>query len=136
MTAYHVYSDGETISRFRQVALRMEHPRDDHRGTTVSDEFEVGRAFFATAPKGDHVPLHPVSRRQLLIVLDGEYEFTSTAGDAIRLQRGDLLFADDAEGMGHLTDQLGDVGRILLVTIPPTLELEALITGPEAASAN
>src|ERR1700746_1338234 len=99
MTAYHMYSDEEKIWRFRRVEMKLQYRRSEHQGTSVSEEFDVGRAFFASAPQGEHVPLHAASRRQILVVLDGEYEFTSTTGEVMRLEKGDLLFADDAEGL-------------------------------------
>jgi hypothetical protein len=58
--------------------------------------------------------LHPAPRRQLVIVLGGEFEITTTHGDRRRFGPGDCLFADDVEGKGHTHE---DVGEDRLVTV-------------------
>jgi hypothetical protein len=69
------------------------------------------RQLLERRPKLD---LHPAPRRQLVIVLGGEFEITTTDGDHRRFGPGDCLFADDVEGKGH-THQ--DVGEDRLATV-------------------
>ena len=51
--------------------------------------------------------LHTPPRRQLVVVLRGELEITTTGGDQQRLCSGDCLFADDLNSKGHFTRQIG-----------------------------
>jgi len=52
--------------------------------------------------------LHAPPRRQLVVVLRGEMEITTTAGDQRRLRAGDGLVADDLGSKGHVTRDVGD----------------------------
>ncbi len=58
--------------------------------------------------------LHPPPRRQFVIVVRGQFEITTTAGDVHRFGPGDCLFADDMDSKGHTFE---DVGDDLLITM-------------------
>ena len=58
--------------------------------------------------------LHPPPRRQWVIILQGAMEISTTAGERRRFERGDCLLAEDMEGAGHETL---DVGNERLVTL-------------------
>jgi hypothetical protein len=68
--------------------------------TTLS----VGRL---TEPKADQ-GLHTPPRRQVVVVLRGALEVTTTAGDRHRFGPGDCLLADDLGTKGHVTRDVGD----------------------------
>jgi hypothetical protein len=52
--------------------------------------------------------LHTAPRRQLVIVLRGAFEITTTMGDHYRFGPGDCLFADDLDTKGHTFEDVGD----------------------------
>jgi hypothetical protein len=56
------------------------------------------------APQG----FHPAPRRQLVVVLRGAFEITTTQGQRARFGPGDCLFADDLESKGHTFEDVGD----------------------------
>jgi len=58
--------------------------------------------------------LHPPPRRQLVVILQGVLEISTTAGERRRFEAGDCLLAEDMEGKGHMTE---DVGTDRLVTL-------------------
>jgi hypothetical protein len=58
--------------------------------------------------------LHQPPRRQVVVVLRGALEVTTTAGDRYRFGPGDCLLADDRDTKGHITR---DVGEELLMTM-------------------
>jgi hypothetical protein len=58
--------------------------------------------------------LHPPPRRQLLVILGGEFEITTTSGDRQRFQPGDCIFVDDLGSEGHT---FADVGEDPLITL-------------------
>ena len=67
--------------------------------------------------------LHPAPKRQLLILLGGEYEITTTTGDQVRLQAGDCLFTDDLLSQGHYTRDVGaDPLTLVSIEIPDDWE--------------
>jgi uncharacterized cupin superfamily protein len=46
---------------------------------------------------------HPAPRRQLVVVLDGEFEIATTDGDRRTLTPGMIALVEDVEGRGHTT---------------------------------
>jgi hypothetical protein len=52
--------------------------------------------------------LHPAPRRQLVVVVRGAFEVTTTDGDRKRFRPGDCLFADDLDSKGHGFADVGD----------------------------
>jgi len=58
--------------------------------------------------------LHPPPRRQWVIILQGAMEISTTTGERRRLEPGDCLLAEDMQGSGHATE---DVGADRLVTL-------------------
>jgi hypothetical protein len=67
--------------------------------------------------------LHPAPRRQLVIVLQGEFEVTTTSGDSFQFHPGDCLLADDLDSKGHTHEDTGDQHSITIsVGVPPDWE--------------
>jgi quercetin dioxygenase-like cupin family protein len=62
----------------------------------------------------DRMPNHSPARRQWVIVLQGAMEIITDAGESLRLDAGDCVLAEDMDGVGHMTD---DVGEQRLVTL-------------------
>jgi hypothetical protein len=60
--------------------------------------------------------LHAPPRRQLVVLLQGGLEITTTGGDCQRLQPGDCLLAEDLDSEGHVTDDVGDE-RLMTLSI-------------------
>ena len=52
--------------------------------------------------------LHPPPRRQWVIILRGAMEISTENGERRRFQPGDCLLAEDLDGSGHRTDDVGD----------------------------
>lgn len=51
---------------------------------------------------------HSVSRRQLVVILAGSIEIEVGSGEKQIFRTGDLFFAEDTTGQGHVTRALGD----------------------------
>jgi hypothetical protein len=58
--------------------------------------------------------LHQPPRRQWIIILQGAMEISTTNGERRTFVPGDCLLAEDMEGIGHRTE---DVGERRLVTL-------------------
>jgi hypothetical protein len=52
--------------------------------------------------------LHPPPRRQWVVILQGAMEISTTSGDVRRLVPGDCLLAEDMDGKGHASEDVGD----------------------------
>ena len=54
------------------------------------------------------VDYHVAPRRQMIVVLRGAFEITTSLGERKRFERGDCLLADELEGKGHRFEDIGD----------------------------
>jgi hypothetical protein len=54
------------------------------------------------------VDFHVAPRRQMIVVLRGAFEITTSRGERKRFEPGDCLLAEDVEGEGHRFDDVGD----------------------------
>jgi hypothetical protein len=67
---------------------------------------------------------HTAPRRQIVVVLCGALEVTTTTGDCRRFNAGDCLLADDLDSKGHITREVGeDYLATLTIGIPPDWQL-------------
>jgi quercetin dioxygenase-like cupin family protein len=71
----------------------------------------TGITFYQGQP-GDFHDWHNAPRRQYVITLSGQAEFTIGDGTAMRLDPGDVLLAEDLTGRGHTTRVVGSEPRI------------------------
>jgi hypothetical protein len=109
MSFLRVYGDEQGDTHLIPVEL-PEVPTDDGPGSRFglsgipTTTLSIGRL---TGPKLDQ-GLHTPPRRQVVVVLRGALEVTTTAGDRHRFGRGDCLLADDLDSKGHITRDVGD----------------------------
>jgi hypothetical protein len=74
------------------------------------------------------VDYHVAPRRQMIVVLRGAFEITTSLGERKRFEPGDCLLAEDVEGEGHRFEDVGDEPMATLA-IGISLDWEA----PDAA---
>jgi hypothetical protein len=116
VTIYRVFGDDSGATHLATVDLPAGDGGDDNvrRRLTLRDipvtTMNVTE-LLDRMPDGD---LHTPPRRQLVVVLRGEMEITTTSGDRRRIRAGDGLVADDLNTKGHITR---DVGDDLLITL-------------------
>jgi hypothetical protein len=70
----------------------------------VSPPFAVEALVFVTMPDDvDTTVAHPAPRRQVVIVLDGEFEIETSDGDRRTFSPGGFALFEDTTGRGHVT---------------------------------
>jgi hypothetical protein len=74
----------------------------------MSDSFGCSSIFFRETPGGHVQDLHNAPRRQLIFLTSGILELESSAGRRFVCRPGDLIFAEDLQGKGHITRPLRD----------------------------
>lgn len=129
MTIYRLHGDESGETRLTQIELPVvENPGEGVakvRGLTGIPATTLGMAELV-----ERMPdygLHPAPWRQFLVVLQGEYEITTTSGDTCVLQRGDVLLTDDLGTRGHYTRDCGTDSLVLFsVRVPDDWELPSL----------
>jgi hypothetical protein len=84
----------------------------------VSEALAANAVVFVTLPADiRQIEPHPAPRRQLVVVLDGEFEIGTTDGDKRTLTPGMIALVEDVEGRGHTTT-VRSAGPATFLAIP------------------
>lgn len=75
----------------------------------ASKTFQGGPVFFRETPQGHVQDYHNAPRRQLIFLASGLLELEASDGGRVVCRPGDLIFAEDTSGRGHITRSLRDV---------------------------
>jgi hypothetical protein len=123
VTIYRVFGDDLGATHLARVELPATEGGDDHLRKTLAIR-DIPVTTMNVTELLERMPdgaLHTPPRRQLVVVLRGEMEITTTAGDQRRFRAGDGLVADDLDTKGHVTR---DVGDDLLITLAIGIDSE------------
>lgn len=93
-------TDGRACVEYREV------PLDAHAERPVSADVPVARMFFRETPAGHVHGKHRAPQRQFIFVTSGVGEIELDDGTTWRFQPGDVTFAEDTTGEGHITRTL------------------------------
>ncbi len=93
---------GESAIEVRRVPMSGE-------SRPASQTFGCGSIFFRETPQGHVQDWHNAPRRQLIFLTSGILELESSDGKRTICRPGDLIFAEDMRGKGHITRSLRDV---------------------------
>jgi quercetin dioxygenase-like cupin family protein len=113
----HTRPSGESAIEIRE--LPMSGPRP------TSPTFQAGALFFRETPEGHVQDLHNAPRRQLIFLTSGILELESSEGERFTCRPGDLIFAEDTQGKGHITRSLRDVRGFVHVSMPDDFDMSA-----------
>ena len=75
----------------------------------TSAQFQGGAVFFRETAEGHVQDFHNAPRRQLIFLTSGILEVETSEGSRYTCRPGDLIFAEDTRGKGHITRSLRDV---------------------------
>ena len=75
----------------------------------ASETFRSSGIFFRETPQGHVQDYHNAPRRQLIFLTSGILELEASDGGRFVCRPGDLIFAEDTAGKGHITRSLRDV---------------------------
>ncbi len=117
MRLYRIYSQpsGESAIEIREVPMTGARP--------TSATFQAGALFFRETPEGFVQDLHNAPRRQLIFLTSGLLELESSTGERFICRPGDLIFAEDTRGKGHITRSLRDVRGFVHVAMPEDFDV-------------
>ena len=74
----------------------------------MSETFKCDSIFFRDTPEGHVQGFHNAPRRQLIFLTSGILEVETSEGQRMICRPGDLVFAEDTDGRGHITRSLRD----------------------------
>jgi hypothetical protein len=107
---------GESAIEIRQVPMSK-------AGRPMSETFKCDSIFFRETPEGHVQDLHRAPRRQLVFLTSGILELESSEGRRLICRPGDLIFAEDMQGKGHITRSLRDTRGFVHVTVPEDFDV-------------
>ena len=115
MKVLRIFSDADGIARieWREVPLQR-----DAQGRATSPAFSARQFFFRETPPGHVHGRHRAPQRQLIFVTRGVGEIELEDGSRSRFEPGDLIFAENTTGQGHVTRTLEGIRGFFHVTVP------------------
>src|SRR5882672_800289 len=84
----------------------------------MSEAFKCDSIFFRDTPEGHVQDLHNAPRRQLIFLTSGILELETSEGRRVICRPGDLIFAEDMQGKGHITRSLRNTRGFVHVIMP------------------
>jgi hypothetical protein len=117
MNLFRVYGDGAGDTHLGKVELPFVDSANEPAGSRLTLQ-NIQTTSLDILERTDRRPddgFHAAPRRQMVAILQGALEITTTTGERHRFQQGECLFADDVGTKGHLTRDVGDELLILLM---------------------
>jgi hypothetical protein len=99
--------DGESRVEEMQVAFDMAAYAPPAPAFGVSDPTDAKRFIMVHFPAGWDSGLHPAPRRQLFVMLSGQFQGKSSGGAVMDLGPGDAILMEDTTGKGHSARTMG-----------------------------
>lgn len=123
LTRFVATEDGG--SRFVDHEVPFVHRHTDADGfvLTSSNRYPT-QVTISELPEGLSQSWHNAPRRQIVVVLSGTVEVTTTDGSSRRFGPGQLFLADDTTGQGHLTRTVDGPARIFVAPVPAELDID------------
>ena len=89
----------------------------------MSPTFQGGAMFCRETAEGHVQSYHNAPRRQLIFLTSGILELESSEGQRYICRPGDLIFAEDTTGKGHITRSLRDTRGFVHVAMPENFDV-------------
>lgn len=107
-----LFTNTDNKSYFKEIDAGIE---SNQPLGSYSKKFPVKKMMFREFEKGAEFPMHTAPQRQYIIYLEGEVEVETSSGEKRIFKPGDVLFATDLTGEGHITRTLTK-GKSIIVT--------------------
>ena len=106
-------------SRFEDVDIPLDNEREGAFGYTLmsSAAFSSAAICFVTLRADLDLVWHQAPARQLVFLLSGSVEVTTTDNEMRRWDSGDLFMAADISGRGHRTRVVGGPATVMFVPL-------------------
>ena len=118
MRVFRIFTkpSGESAVEVREVPMTVsERP--------TSETFQCGPVFFRETREGHVQDFHNAPRRQLIFLTSGILELETSEGARVICRPGDLIFAEDMKGKGHITRSLRDTRGFVHLTMPEDFDV-------------
>ena len=110
MRILNLFADADGEWHFREIDIDCTN--ETPWGLKISKRLPATAILFVEGTGTDADVLlqspHPSPCRQYVIWLDAEYELTASDGEKRVISVGEVVFAEDTTGKGHITKPLGE----------------------------
>jgi hypothetical protein len=89
----------------------------------MSETYKCESMFFRETPEGHVQDFHSAPRRQLIFLTSGILELEASDGKRTICRPGDLIFAEDMQGKGHITRSLRGTRGFVHVIVPEEFDV-------------
>lgn len=114
-----LFADERGETHFEDIELPMQDVQfaPPAPAMLLSDPIAARRFSWLRFPADWIDAAHPSPRRQLLVLLDGEFEIWTSKGDRRRFRPGDCLLMEDTVGKGHGAKPLDGEAMALMIAL-------------------
>jgi quercetin dioxygenase-like cupin family protein len=95
-----------------EIPLERKEEVEGHQ-LRLSQQYPASSMLFIELPEGFAVKPHHAPAQQLVVILSGILEVTTSDNKTRQWCAGDVVFADDLTGKGHKTRTVGGAARLL-----------------------
>ncbi len=115
MKLTQIYSDSEGESHFGSFDVPL---KDSGDIGLLSQLQEATGIIFRETPEDYDFSWHNAPRRQYVIILEGQVDFTVSDGETRRFGGGDVVLLEDTSGKGHYSKAVcGQRRKSIFVTL-------------------
>lgn len=116
-------------SKFQEIEVPFSNPFKDEFDNVyhLTNSLSVEDAVLVELPDGLDQSWHNAPTRQLVFVLEGRIEVETSDGSKCSWGKGDLFFADDVAGKGHLTRVMHGSTKLLFLRLSDQFNLEKFL---------
>ena len=120
MVVARIYADPQGKARIERRQVPM---APDASGRATSPDLAALRLFFRDTPPAHVNGMHRAPQRQFIFVTTGIGEIELGDGTRHRFAPGDVLFAEDTTGEGHVTRALEGTRGFAHVPVPDGFDI-------------
>ena len=113
-------------SHFEEIDIPITDERQDAEGNTLllSNTYTSPGVCFVDLPEGLDQDWHQAPTRQIVVVLSGRLEVTTTDNRVRQWSTGEAFIASDVAGQGHKTRTIDGPARVMFAPLPDSFVME------------
>jgi len=113
-------------SQFEEIDIPITNERQDAEGNTLllSNTYTSPGVCFVDLPEGLDQDWHQAPTRQIVVVLSGRLEVTTTDNQVRQWSTGEAFIASDIAGQGHKTRTIDGPARVMFAPLPDSFVME------------
>ncbi len=119
MKVTRIYTGDDDRTHFQEIDVPL---RDGDVGS-LTDLVQTKGVIFRATPGEFEMDFHNAPQRQFVINLSGILEIETGDGTKRRLEPGEILFAEDVTGQGHISRGVGGPRQSLFILVPDDFDI-------------